>query len=427
VSDVTDPHAHSDADVHPDARLRNPAAMQDDADDAGDATTEATVSDPHGSADITVIDDADGDPPEPSPGALVLAGLAVPGLNLTEAHHLVTVRATRRLRRQRVALSGVAAIVVVALAVVLWPHPDPQEINADGDRTTTIAPATTAAPVTTVAPVITTIAPTTVAPVTTAKPVVTTVPPTTTTTIPPNQPMTVSAKIVGVDGQPLTTVNVGDAMMVRVNWTDPDLADPSVVDVHTDFRDPLVALAITGTPRTPCASHGGGASAQVDVPFRFSTPTDLGGSSKVVVEVTACDGAGAFGERHTVEVPVSVKAIPDKRAAVLVGLLDGRVPDAADVLAGGTGALLSARRTPELNQVLASDGATRATVATIAANYAGSLIARWSEPIACQRSAQPSEVAAQPETVKVVLDPAPVTCPVQAGSGASVPPVSIRP
>lgn len=415
MSDVTDPEA-----------LADPVA------DAPGDKPAASVPTPRGPDGIVVLDAADrGDAVEvsdgPTPGALVLAGLAVSGLNLTEAHHLVTVRAIRQLRRRRIALSGLAAVVVVALGIMLWPHPDPQEINADGDRSTTSAPTTTAAPVTTVAPVITTIAPTTVVPVTTAKPVVTTVPPTTTTTIPPNQPMVVSAQLVGLDGQPVSSVTVGAATMVRVDWSDADLADPSTVDVHTDFRDPLLALAITGTPRSPCTAHGGGASGRVDVPFRFSTPTDLGGSSKVVVEVTACDGAGAFGERHTVEVPVSVTAIPDQRAAVLVGVLDGRAPDAAEVLAGASGAVLAPRRTPELNQVLASDGATRATVATIPANYAGALVARWSEPSACQKSAQPAEVAAQPQTVKVVLDPSPVSCPAQSGSAASVPPASTRP
>ena len=381
MSDVTDPEA-----------LADPVA------DAPGDKPAASVPTPRGPDGIVVLDAADrGDAVEvsdgPTPGALVLAGLAVSGLNLTEAHHLVTVRAIRQLRRRRIALSGLAAVVVVALGIMLWPHPDPQEINADGDRSTTSAPTTTAAPVTTVAPVITTIAPTTVVPVTTAKPVVTTVPPTTTTTIPPNQPMVVSAQLVGLDGQPVSSVTVGAATMVRVDWSDADLADPSTVDV----------------------------------PFRFSTPTDLGGSSKVVVEVTACDGAGAFGERHTVEVPVSVTAIPDQRAAVLVGVLDGRAPDAAEVLAGASGAVLAPRRTPELNQVLASDGATRATVATIPANYAGALVARWSEPSACQKSAQPAEVAAQPQTVKVVLDPSPVSCPAQSGSAASVPPASTRP
>lgn len=386
----------------------------------------ADVTEPEG-ADVTVHGDGYEADPGPSPGSLVLASLAVPGLNLTEARHLVTVRATRRLRRRRVALSGVAAVVVVGLAAVLWPRPDPQEINADGDRTTTIAPATTVASVTTVAPVITTIAPTTVAPATTVKPVVTTVPPTTASTVPPNQPMVISAELVGVDGQPIAATNVGDAMMVRVKWSDPDLADPSVVDVHADFRDPLVALAIAGAPRPACAARGGGSSAQVDVPFRFSTPTDLGGSSKVVVEVTACDGAGAFGERHTVEVPINVRSVPDKRAVVLAGTLNGRVNDLAEVLSGGAGAVLAAPRTPALNQVIASDGTTRATVAMIPVTYAGSIIARWSDPTACQRSAQPSEVAAQPETVRVSLDPAPVTCPVQSGSTSSVPSGPTRP
>lgn len=345
-----------------------------------------------------------------SPIESILAGLAVTGLDLDRARHLVSLRAGRRLRRRRLTLTGAGALLAVALAVVLWPRPEPREVvAADASTTTTSTSSTTT---TTVAPTITTV-PTTM-PITTAAPVITTVPTTMpTTTVAPNRPMTATAQVltspVGVP------VQAGDNVTLRVNWSDPDLADASAVVVRADFGDPLVALPADSSTRPPCNQAGPGASGVVDVPFRFASS----GALVIKVDVTACGGGGTYGEHQTVQVPVQVQVPDAGRRVVVVAGGDGRSPDAAAVLAGRE---TVPKRVPDLTQVI-PDGTTRATVAVIDATYAGPLYLRWGDPPAatCQVSAADQSVTAgaTPLTVRLAPGPAP-SCPTQ-NVGAATP------
>ena len=352
----------------------------------------------------------------PSPLAAVLAGLAVPGLDMEKARHLVRLRAGRRMRRRRVVLGGVGAVCAVTLAIALWPHPDPEQINADGDRTTTTS-TTTIAPATTVPLVETTIGVTTVAPSTTVPAVVTTVPITTVppTTIPANQAMTASAKLVAAPGQttPISGAVAGQTVYLRIDWSDPDLADAASVEVTTDFRDPEVTLPITAAERPPCGQPGAGASGVVEVPFRYSTPTESNQPRSISIEITACDGNGTYGERQTLDLPVTVTAPApapaptNSRRIVVIAGGDGRSPDAAKVVGQG-GVVLAELREPDLLQVLADDGATRASVAAISATYQGPLYLRWGDN-SCQRAA--TDVSAGSGTVTLPLIPGPSACP----------------
>jgi hypothetical protein len=367
------------------------------------------------------------DEPEPSPGsgddpvatsptARVLAGLAVPGLDLDEARHLVGARARRRLRRRRGVLGGVGALCAVALAFVLWPRPDPDEIHADRDRspstTVTVAPATTSPVPEPTAPITTVPASSTTTPALTTVPVTAAPPP----TLPANQALIATAWLTATRGgsEPSSHVRAGDTVYLRVRWSDPDVADASAVEVTADFRDPVVALPITGTDRPPCDQPGAGASGEVELPFRYSTPTERG-PLRISVEITACDGAGAYGERHRIDLAVTVDPPPVDRRVVVVGGGDGRSPDAADVL-DDTGSVLAERREPDLLQVLAADGATRATVAAVPAATTGPLVLRWGG--ICQQTVErlgPDTDAA----AALSLQPNLVTCPDQAGAAGT--------
>lgn len=349
--------------------------------------------------------------PTGSPGSQVLAGLAADGLDLDEARHLVDVRAARRLRRRRTAWGAAAAVVLVGAAVWAWPRPDPQELVADGDhdRTTTTS---SVVPATTAAPALTTVAPTTVVATTAPSTVVTTVAPATTTTAAPNQPMVVTAQLVAEpEGRP---PRVGEAVTIRVNWSDPDLADPASVDVRADFGDPLVTRPLNATGRPPCTARGGGAAASVDLPFRYASA----GEHRVQVEATACDGVGPYGERRVLQVPIQVQGPAEGRRAVVIGGGDGRSPDTAAVLAGVE---TVGRREPELTQVLPGT-TTRATVAVIDASYAGALFLRWGDPpgASCQVTAADQSIDAGASPVTALLAVGPASCPTQAGAGAGL-------
>lgn len=367
---------------------------------------------PSNSGDLVVIGSGDGDGAStparsPStPAAAILAGLAVPGLDLDEARHLVTVRSARRIRRRRVVMGSTCAVVAVGLAVLLWPRPDPREINADGERTTTTS--STIAPATTAPPTESTVVVTTVAPTTSVAPTLTTLPVTTlapTTTVPPNQPMAVSARLVDVDGRAIGDPAVAQTVVLEVSWSDADVVDPASVSATADFGDPAVSLPISGTTRPPCDGHGSGATGVIKVPFRYATPTVAGQSTNIRVEVTACDGQGAYGERRTLEVPVRVAAAASGSRAVVIGGGDGRSPDAGEVI-DPAGAVLSPPRVPDLQQVLA-DGSTRATVATVPATQAGRLLLKWGT--ACQETQSP--VAPGTESITLALRPGMVSCP----------------
>lgn len=349
-----------------------------------------------------------------TPGAAVLAGLVVDDLDLDEARHLVKVRSARRLRRRRLAVGCTATLTVLALVFVLWPQPDPQEINADGDRevTTTI----TTLPATTPTTVATTVVVTTVAPTVTTAPVVTTVPP---TTLPPNQAMTVSATLRGANG----VATAGDAVVLDVAWTDPDLAPDARVEVFADFGDPLVTVPISSSPSAPCEAPGPGTTGGRQVPFRYAST----GRLTIQVEVVACGGTGAFGELRKIQVPVDVQAPPAGQRIAVVGGGDGRDPDVAEVLAGAD--VIAPRPVTDLVQVL-PDGTTRATVARIPDGFSGELYLRWGAPpdASCQVTVAtpPPSVTAGTAPVTALLRPGPEACPDQTGAGTTSVP-STRP
>jgi len=344
--------------------------------------------------------------PEAAPSRQeVLSRFSVPDLDIARIRRLVDARAGRRLRRRRLLLGAATALIAVGVTFAAWPNPEPQEISADRDDQSTSTSSTTSSttttlptPLTTV-PVstVTTLGTSTTAPVTT---VATTV---ATTTVPPNKPMTVQAELLdGATMTPTTNPVAGQAVALRVRWSDPDLADPAVVDVNVVFGDPLVARPIVATPRPACDRSGGGSAAMVDVPFRFSSA----GSPTIQVEVTACDGIGTYGERITRAVPVKVEPpAAGTRIVVLAGIDGGRQPDAGEVVAGSA---ITPKRAPELPLVLTSD-ATPATVAPVPAAYTGVLLLRW-QPTVCQPSATPPKVDAGSTTVRVVLGPTTTTC-----------------
>ncbi len=335
--------------------------------------------------------------------AAVLALLSVPHLDTGRIRRLVDVRAGRRLRRRRGLLGVAAAVVTLGITIAVWPRPEPQEISADRDQSTSTSSTTTT---TTTPPAdMTTVPVTTMTSVsTTTTAAVTTVPTTApTTTVPPNKPMTVQAELLdGATMVPTSSPVAGQTVVLRVRWNDPDLTDPTLVDVNAEFGDPLVTRPIVATPRPTCERVGGGASAMVDIPFRYSsvnTPT-------IQVEVTACDGAGPFGERITTTVPVKVAApATGSRIVVLAGVEGDRQPDAGEVVAGAS---VTPKRTPELPLVLTSDGSP-ATVAPVPATHAGGLLLRW-QPTVCQPSATPATITAGTETLRVVLGPTSSNC-----------------
>lgn len=344
-------------------------------------------------------------PSAPSPMSSILAGLSVAGLDLDRARQAVDLRAARRLRRRHVTMGGAAALVLVALTVVLWPRAEPRKVVTAGETTTS---STTTAPTTTTAAVVTTVAPTTVAPTTSAAvTTITTVPPTiaTTTTAPPNLPVTVSSQLLGPNGQPTTSATAGDAVTLRVKWTDPDLADPSTVDVHVEFGDQLVTLPVTASRRPPCDTRGNGFSGQVDVPFRYS----MVGTATIQVEVTSCDGAGAYGGRANQTISVPVVAPPaGRRIAVLAGVADGRSGDAGVVV---TGAATTPKRSPEIPLVSKADSGP-VTVASIPSTFAGLLSLTWVDPapMQCQPSQTPLAAGADGSTVMVRLGALGTSC-----------------
>ncbi|MBS1837679.1 MAG: hypothetical protein JST64_08275 [Actinobacteria bacterium] len=356
--------------------------------------------------------DATGVVGQPSPVALLLAGLAVDGLDLDRARYAVAVRAARRTRRRRTWMGGTGAVLAVVAVIALWPRTDPAKVViADASTTTTtttIATSTTTGPITTVVP--TTVATTTLAPTLTTVP--TTLPATTTTTLPPNRPMTVSATLATAGG----TAVVANTVTLNVTWSDPDLADPSAVVVTADFGDPLVGLPNASAPRAPCESPGTGASGTTPIAFRYASS----GATTIKVVVSACGGAGPYGEQQTLAVPVQVQPLPLGRRAVVIGGGDGRSPDTAAVLAG---AETVPKRDPELTQVV-PNSTTRATVAAIDATYSGPLQLRWGDPptTSCQVTAPDQSVTAGTAAVRVLLATGLATCPAQklvAGSPAT--------
>lgn len=358
-------------------------------------------------------------PNAPSPNASVLAGLRVDGLDLDHARRLVAARAARRLRRRHLTLGGLAAALAVALAAVLWPHPQPQHVVA-ADDTTTSTTTTALTTTTSTAVVVTTVAPTTVAPSTTsALPSLTTVPPTApaTTAPPPNRPMTVTAQITAPAAdqseKPTTAPLAGDTVWAVVNWSDPDLADPTAVDVRVDFGDQLLTTTDAAAPRPACTAAGAGASGQAKIPFRYSTA----GAATVNVTVTACNGDGPYGERVSAAIALRVGApVAGSRVVVLGGVADGFSGDAADVVVSGTDPIPP--RTPDLHQVFRSVGKPAtdgkpATVALIPSSFAGIVTLRWTTPSTlCQSTIAPVQPTTDGATANAPLTAgAPSICP----------------
>lgn len=350
-----------------------------------------------------------------SPIAAILAGLAVHGLDIDHAREVVAIRAARRLRRRHTVMACVAVVFGLALTVAVWPRHEPRKVVAADDNTSTTvtseATSTTVAAVTTVPPSIT-------SPPTTAPPVsittVTTTIPTTTSTAVVVRPLAVTAQLHTGDATgPSTSAAVaGQTVTLRVQWSDPDLADPNAVSVHADFGDPLLALPVSSTTHPPCDTRGNGASGIVDVPFRYSTVDPALGrlDTKVRIEVTSCDGAGAYGKRVTLELPVTVTAPSvGQRIVVLAGAEGGRSPDAAEAR---TSVATYPPRSPDVGAVLAGDGINKATVVVVPSSFAGPMTLRWTTPtgVVCQTTRDPATIPPGSGTVRAMLGPS-STCP----------------
>ncbi len=344
----------------------------------------------------TAPEDASPDEPGPDRGVLpstgaVVAGLAVTGLDLTTARQVVDLRARRRVRTRRAVLGGAAAIAVIALAVVLIPRNDPDDVVADGDRTTTTTATTSTLPLVTAPP--TTLAPvTTVAPTTTAKPAPITLPPTTTTipttTVPPIQAITVSSyAVAGTAGSNLT---------LTINWTDPTPgAAPTGVRANVVWGSDVVTTPDTDVPCTPTGTP-------IQVVNRYAKV----GQPLIQVELTRCNGTG---ESAQFRVNADVPAPRTGYVAMVGGAAGGRSPDAATVTAGTA---TIEPRTPDLGQT--DTNGQPVTVLTVPAGYSGPLVFRWPDG-SCQQSSPVNP--ATPLQPTVLLS----TAACQAGTGSTVP------
>jgi hypothetical protein len=326
----------------------------------------------------------------PSPTAAVVAGLAVPGLDLRTARQVVDLRAARRVRFRRAVAGGAAALVVLALGVVLFPRHDPDDVVADGDRTTTTSSTTTTAPPVTAAP--TTLAPvTTVAPTTTVKAAPITLPPTTTaptTTLPPVQPITVTGAVGGG--------TAGANYVVTVNWTDPTPgAAPNGVKATVVWGGDVVTTPAPSD--VPCSPPG--------TPLVLTGRYAQTGKRLVQVELSRCNGTGDSTE---VQIDADVKATPGSYVVLVGGAAGGQSLDAANATAGGAAL---PKRDPDLSQTDTETGQP-VTVLLVPSTYTGPLELRWGST--CQATA--------PVSSSTPLRPVMLTqaCG-QAGTGSTVP------
>jgi hypothetical protein len=331
--------------------------------------------------------------PTLSPTAAVVAGLAVPGLDLRTARAVVDARSGRRIRARRSVLGGLAAIAAIALAVAVFPRSEPERVVADADRTTTTteAPSTT----TTLPPVTVSVPP---VPSTTAKPVTTTtavrapttVAPTTVapTTLPPVQPLAVAGyTVAGTAGSNLT---------LTVNWT-----DPTPGQAPNGVRGTVIwGSGPVNTPDTqvPCTAPG--------TPIVAVNRYAATGQSLIQVELTRCNGTG-----DSSELQVNASVPPPKSGYVVVvgGAPAGQSPDALEFDAGG--AKIPAR-TPDLAQTDADRKPV--TVLTVPAGFSGPLVARLADGTCVQTAAVNPSTPVQP----TVLLGAPQAC---AATGSTVP------
>jgi hypothetical protein len=253
---------------------------------------------------------------------------------------------------------------------------------------------------------VTTAPATTVAPTTTAKlPVLTLPPPTiaTTTTLPPNQAMSVTLNVV------TPSVQAGQTAEVQVLWSDQDLADPLGVRTTSVWGDPGLSFAVAADGRPPCESPGVPGSGTVPLNFRYSAP----GTYQVAVQVSACDGVGAYAEDRTLTAQITVSA-PQAgvRAVVLAGDSGGRPLDAATVQFDPDGpapAVTVGPRTPTLAQVTTAGGAP-ATVVQLPADGAGVVQLSWGDN-SCLGAVVPAGVT-NGTTVPVAAQACVATAPV---------------
>jgi hypothetical protein len=351
--------------------------------------------------------------PQLSATAAVVAGLAVPDLDLRTARGVVDARARRRLRTRRGALGVAALVAVLAVGWVLVPGSEPRSVvaDADGDATTTTPGSSTTLPVTVpvTGPVTATTASSTTttvkAPVTTL-PVPTTAPP---TTLPPNQPMTASVTVGGTQ--------VGQVVTLDVQWSDPDLGDPGGPRVTADWKDPNVTTAIVDDTRPSCDAPGAPGSGTISVPFRYSSP----GTYRVTVQIRTCDGQGAYAEDQTITTSVVV-APPNPpaggsgtwRGVVLRSGTGAPPPDAATVsFVPDAGSPAVADRGPvqDLSLVSTTDGAP-VTIVSVPQSFRGQ--AALHEGGSCRVG----RIEASDDPVPLS---APTACPAQAtGAGSTV-------
>ena len=331
----------------------------------------------------------------------LLDQLAEPGLDLDAARAEFDLRRGRR-RRTRQVLGATAAVLVAVLAVgavVLRDGAEPDELVADRDEEVTSTSTSTtavppvqleldpvAAPSSTVAPMPTTTA-VVVAPV--DAPASTAPPP----TAAPHQPLQASLTVLTPE------VQAGAVAAVQVSWSDADL---SAAPRHVvAWGDPLVSAPVDPTPVAPCDLPGPPSSGVDTLQFRYSTP----GVYRVQVTVETCGGQGAHGERVslTAEVPIQVLAPdfvdPDDPALVSRGrsVVVFTPPRAdAEPWPALSGARLELVTTidpahpvvlRDLSGPVVYTTSGPATVLVVPEGAAGTIRARWSDPLRCATTA----------------------------------------
>ena len=313
----------------------------------------------------------------------LLAPFVPAGLDVGAARSRVETAAVARRRTRRVLAGSCAALVVVAgcVAVALLGGSDPDDIVADGDRTTersttTVSSTTTVEEIEViqVAPTVETIPPlatTTTSPVATTVPVTVAPPPTAAPGPAPNQPLQLSLTVA------TPRVEAGDVARIDVVWHD---ADHGGVTPHLsiDWGDPAVAVLASVPPSSPCDVAGPPAGGTDQVLFRYATP----GVHEVVVTASTCDGRGAYGERVRTTARIEVVDPVGGAERAVVALVarpttDGEPPldDAvAEVVAADSTVTPLADRRPTLAQFTS---AGPATVLRVPVGATGALRLTW--------------------------------------------------
>ena len=157
-----------------------------------------------------------------------------------------------------------------------------------------------------------------------------------TTTAPPaNQPLDISARVLGAEAP--GGVRAGRTATVEVSWSDPDNADPSGPRLTADFGDDRVHILPGQGGRPACHARGQAPSGVVRISFRYATP----GPHTIRIRAATCEGQGDFAEAVEKELPITVSdpLMDDgSRARVVMAYstATGYPPDDATATLNGT-------------------------------------------------------------------------------------------